>query len=515
MNWKNYHFLKEILSFFKNYENQNFENENDEINDYNFNEDDALYNEYDNEQDNYNDNENENGEEDQYLNENDIYALSEENIRLKNKCQLLFNILNQKNNEKKQFLIQYNKTKQDMSKYIMLIQNLKNELNEIKQKYFNALKEIKMKNKILADVQNGVNINDINLENYNPENLEKDENFILSINDKILNIRKDILEEINSKNIGKDDLQMLEKNKQIENLIVNLDKLGKDLHAYKNKNMETIINLRNSLDSINNNINIKDQFYLNIIDIIKNTRISLDKNLINIEKFPSFSLNDENDVKIKNILTTIQILSDYIISSTNNQKSNNYMNEELSKRIKEMSELLVKSNENLSKSRKDNIELKQKLGQLEIKYNSIINKNEDNNTNNKNNIDFISKEKDYENLKEELNKKNQQIKSLEHMITRLSNKKENNSENNNDIENNSLRGKIINKKNSNNLYFKENKFVKDGKIEKNLQIFLDKFTNGEYSGSFKIKNNINNINSLKEEVDKLNERINKELEKKF
>ena len=88
------------------------------------------------------------------------------NIRLKNKCQLLFNILNQKNNEKKQFLIQYNKTKQDMSKYIMLIQNLKNELNEIKQKYFNALKEIKMKNKILADVQNGVNINDINLLRY-------------------------------------------------------------------------------------------------------------------------------------------------------------------------------------------------------------------------------------------------------------------------------------------------------------------------------------------------------------
>ena len=57
------------------------------------------------------------------------------------------------------------------------------------------------------------------------------------------------------------------------------------------------------------------------------------------------------------------------------------------------------------------------------------------------------------------------------MITRLSNKKENNSENNNDIENNSLRGKIINKKNSNNLYFKENKFVKDGKIEKNYKYF--------------------------------------------
>ena len=60
------------------------------------------------------------------------------------------------------------------------------------------------------------------------------------------------------------------------------------------------------------------------------------------------------------------------------------MNEELSKRIKEMSELLVKSNEYLSKSRKGNVELKQKLSQLKMKYNTIINKNEDNNTNNKN-----------------------------------------------------------------------------------------------------------------------------------
>ena len=66
------------------------------------------------------------------------------------------------------------------------------------------------------------------------------------------------------------------------------------------------------------------------------------------------------------------------------------MNEELSKRIKEMSELLVKSNEYLSKSRKGNVELKQKLSQLKMKYNTIINKNEDNNTNNKNNINVYS-----------------------------------------------------------------------------------------------------------------------------
>ena len=141
------------------YKNQNFENENDEINNYNFNEDDEQNNEYINEQDNYNDNEN--GEEEQHLNENDIYLLNEENIQLKYKCQLLFNILNKTIKEKKQILIQYNKAKQNMSKYIILIQNLKNELSVIRQKYFDVLKEIKMKNKIIIDVQNGVNIKDI------------------------------------------------------------------------------------------------------------------------------------------------------------------------------------------------------------------------------------------------------------------------------------------------------------------------------------------------------------------
>ena len=73
-----------------------------------------------------------------------------------------------------------------------------------------------------------------------------------------------------------------------------------------------------------------------------------------------------------------------------------------------------------------------------MNYNSLI-KNEKEN-NNKSSID-----NELENLKDELNKKNQEIKSLEHMITRLTNKVDKNEENS--IKKNgdkSIRDKIIN-----------------------------------------------------------------------
>ena len=48
----------------------------------------------------------------------------------------------------------------------MNIKNLKNELNSANQKYFEVLKEVKLKNKIISDLQNGINIKDINFEKY-------------------------------------------------------------------------------------------------------------------------------------------------------------------------------------------------------------------------------------------------------------------------------------------------------------------------------------------------------------
>ena len=274
------------------------------------------------------------------------------------------------------------------------------------------------------------------------------------------------------------------------------------LNKYKKNYMNEIINLKNKIESNkSNNFIVKDQFYLKINDIIKNLCSNFPNQGNYIGKFPNFSLNDENDIKSNNILIIIKILADYIISNKN--KNENYnINEELNKRLKEMSELLIKSNENITKIRKENMELKKKYKEIELKYNTLINKSEKSDTNNK---DIV---KDNEKLKDDLYKKNQEIKSLEHMITRLTNKVEKNEENKN--EDNSIPGKIIDSKN-NNLYSQYNKFIIDEKNEKNLQKFLNKYTHGEYYNSLKKKIN---LDSLKEEVANLDQKINKELQNK-
>ena len=470
-----------------------FDEENNEYNqldEYNQNNQLNDYNQYELEN-----NDEENGEE---FNENDINMIIEENAQLKNEVN---NIL-QKNNELEQYKKQYLKIKPALNNYIMNIKNLKNELNSANQKYFEVLKEVKLKNKIISDLQNGINIKDINFEKYKDI---QNGNIILSIYNQIKNIQKEFFEEEEMKNEN-NELQNMEQNAQMELLTNNLNNFMEKLINYKYNKTKEIVNLNNIIQS-NNNINIiNDQYYIKISDIIKNLIFALPNNSFNSVKFPNFSKNDENEAKSKNILLTLKILSDYIISNhkntIKNTNTNINLNEELNKRLKEMSELLVKSNENLSKARKDNNELKQKYNKLELNYNSLI-KNEKENNNKSSSID-----NDLKNLKDELNKKNQEIKSLEHMITRLTNKVDKNEENSiKKIGDNSIRDKIINEKN-NNYYLQYNKFVKDEKNENNLKKFLDKFTNGEYGGLVKKKIN---IKSLKEQVDKLDKRINEEL----
>ena len=260
-----------------------------------------------------------------------------------------------------------------MNKYIKIIQKLKNELNSTNQKYLDLVKEVRLKNKIISDLQNGIYIKDINIEKYKDE---LNDNTIISNNEQIKNIQKEFFEEVEEKvdndidKINQNELENMDKNAQIQILMNNINSFSEKLNEYKMNNMQEIINLRNLLESNNNsnnnnnNFNIKDQYYLNIIDMIKNLCTNMSNNSNKIENFPNFSLNDDNEIKYKNIFITIKILADYIIS-------NNNINEELNKRLKEMSELLIKSNENLSKSRNDNIELKRKYKELESNYNSI------------------------------------------------------------------------------------------------------------------------------------------------
>jgi len=476
------------------YENFNYNQINDNMIDEMNNvdsEEDNQYNQY-NQYEQYGQFDQENDLEEQYFNDNNL-AINKENMLLKNKIEELNKIVIQKDQE----LIKYKKIIQNISA-------LQNELNKVKQKYQISQDEINIKNKIIANLKN--NANNFNIDS---NNIDQNENNILFIIQQIKNIEKDILEENLEDEIENNDITDI------------LNSFYQKLNDYKNKNMSEIVKLRNQLNINNNNgnlaanITIKDQYYLRIIDAIKNLCNNFPKNE-EIGKFPIFSLNDDNEKKNKNISITIKILSDYIISNyknnsneniINNTNSNtmtcqnfnsNKINEELNKRLKEMSEILVKSNENLSKARKDNIELKQKLNQLELKYNSTKD-----NINNNSNI----RNKECEQLKDELNKKNNHIKSLEEKIaklTNISNKKDN--KNLNNIDKNIIKD---------SLYFKDNNFIRDEKNEQILNNILDKFTDGEY-GNNKIildkkRNEDIKINDLKEEIEKLDKRINKEL----
>ena len=465
------------------YENLNYnqinENMTDEMNNFDT-EEDNQYNQYDRE----------NEFEEEYLNNNN-YMSNKENIFLKKKNEELIKLINQKD--------------QQLIKYQKMVQNfnaLQNELKKVKKKYNDSSNEIRIKNKIIKNLEN--NTNNFNIDN---NNIEQNENNFLFIIQQIKNIEKDILEEdLEDEMEDTNEFDNLNKESLMNKLMDILNSFYQKLNAFKNKYMGEIFKLRNMINQLNvnnnnnnsnllNNIIIKDQYYLKIIDLIKNLCSNFSKNE-EIGQFPAFSLNDDNNNRNKNIINTIKILSDYIISNyknnsseniinnnidniiTNESFNSNKINEELNKRLKEMSEILVKSNENLIKARKDNIELKQKLSQLELKYNSI----KDNNNNN-----IANKDKECEKLKEELNKKNKQIKSLEEKITKLIN-----IPNKND-------NKILNYTNNNiikeSLYFKNNNFVRDEKSEKILKNFLDKFTDGEYGNDNLILNKKSNEDS--------------------
>jgi hypothetical protein len=253
--------------------------------------------------------------------------------------------------------------------------------------------------------------------------------------------------------------------------------------------MSEILRLRNALDSNEaKHKNIKDQNYLDIIDSLKN----LSKNNINDIALPEYSLNDTEEQRKNNVFKTIKILVEYIIDKKNRTEKNE-LDEELNKRLKEMSELLTKSSQNLSISTKNNSELKSQYNKLKEEYDNLVLKNEN------------EKKK----LMNDLNKKNQQIKSLEHINTRLSNQiNESKEEDKKNINKKPMtkygkitKNKNAKKKNENNID-KINLFIKDEKSEKTLELFLNKFTDGEYEKFLKNNNNKENIDldNLKKEI---------------
>ena len=471
------------------------------------NEENNINNNYQDNNNDFDDNENEFDDQEQDNNDNNenaLYEMNMENLKLKNNIQILNQLLIQKNNEinnlKVSFSNQYKLMNQNLNKYKNIAKNcsnLQNEINLTKQKY---LKEIKLKNKIISDLQKGVEIKDLKVSNLTFDE-NQNSNLIFSITQQIKTIEQNILEEPDSDVLNQEDFQKLDNDQQIQFLLNEIKIFSKKLTDYKNRNMSEILRLRNNLDSDEHKQkSIKDQNYIDIINLIKN----LGKNNINDIKFPEYSFNDDEGKRKNNIFNTIKILVEYIINKKNKVEKNE-IDEELNKRIKEMSELLSKSSQNLSISTKTNSELKTKYNKLKEEYDNLVLKNE------------TEKKK----LMNDLNKKNQQIKSLEHINTRLSNQiNDNKIEEPKNIINEKpvpkygkiTKSKNVTKNNENNIG-KLNLFIKDEKSEKNLKLFLNKFTDGEYDTFLKNNNNNEDIDldNLKNEIDKFNKKINKDL----
>ena len=489
-----------VFDIDNDYENGEIDEENNEFNDDNNNNNEIEEEEND---DNFN-NENQlyqnnnSNNEFQNFDENDLYAVNMDNIRLKNNIQKLKQLLIMKNKEinnlKMNFSNQMQLMNQQLNKYKIMANNYSNiqkEMNLTKQKY---LKEIKNKNNIIYNLQKGANIKDIN-------NLNLDENqnseFLYTIAQQIKSIQQDILEEPDSDIISQEDYQKLDKEQQIQFLLNDINELFKKLTKYKNNNMREIVRLRNIIDSSESNQKKSDEKYYN--DIINLMKKLITNNIIEI-KLPEYSLDDNDEKRKNNIINTIRILTEFII----NKKNNTYKkDDELIKRLNEMSELLTKNIQNLKLANSENNELRLKNNKLKEEYNSLMTKNE----------------QDKKKLMNDLNKKNQQIKSLEHLNTRLSNQL-----NENKIDDKKKYGKINKAKNKEKkdekLNLNKGLFNKDEKSEKNLEMFLNKFTEGEYGNFLKnnngkvndIDNENINLENLKDEIEQFNQKINKELD---
>ena len=445
--------------------NQDFNNDindNDNVNDY-----------FENDNNNFNINNNNDiniNNDFQNFDENDLYAVNMDNIRLKNKIQKMQQILFVKNKEINNLKLNFSSQMQLMNQKLIKYKSLANNY------YFKE----KNKNK-----------------NNNINNSNEISEILYTINQQIKSIQQDILEEPDSDIISQGDYNKLDKEQQIQFLLNDLNELFNKLTRYKNNNMKEIVKLRNIIETNeSNNKNINEKYYKDIINLIK----KLIQNNINEIKLPEYSLNDNEEKKKNNIINTIKILLEYII---NRKNINNKKDDELIKRLKEMSELLSKNSQNLILANNEINELKQKNNKLNEDYNFLLTKNE----------------QDKKQLMNDLNKKNQQIKSLEHINTRLSNQLNDNKNNKN--KNTVIKYGKINKaknqeKNNDKINLNFLLFNKDEISEKNLEMFLNKFTDGEYGNFLKNKNSIDNeninIENLKDEIDKFNERINKDLD---
>ena len=420
-----------------------------------------------------------------YNNNEELYEVENniENYKLRKKIEELNMILNEKNKEIEEYRNKYD------NQLIQINKNFDNHINEYQQKLNQVQNEIEYKNHIINELKHNMGINlDYSIGN-NFSN-KKIIQFLQILKDNIKNMIQNFfsIEDINfmENNEGNKNTNDIEFQFKLINRLINI--FSENLSEYKNNN-------------------IFQKFYLSFIDIMNNFISNISFNFFQFNDFPKFSLNDKDEKKYDDILLIFNKITNFILKNQNNKKEDNNINEELDKKLKEMSELLNNSNIYLEKAKEENAELKMKYKELEQKYLNVIDFDELN-----------------DKLNNEIRKKNQQIKSLEYMITKLTNttKKENYMDDNN-ISSKSMMisseykfGKIIRKKkfekkkklNESSFYLNDkNRIIKDEKNERDLNLFLNKYTNGEYGNRFKNLENINNKNNfgiinLREEIDK-------------
>ena len=393
------------------------------------------------------------------------------------------------------------------------IEDLKKEVNKLKNNNLNLQKEIKQKNNEIENLSKKINelnkINNINIINNKDKISSKLQNEIIQKNNEIenMNIKINELNEINNKNDIKIKELIKDKNDNEKKYIEKIDNLINNNKKLKKENDEYINNNKNNINEINNQKNIINELQkkLNTINELgnkNNKSLNIDESLknsikdgkeINTPSFLSFEKNsknlsldenrDSNDINNNN---NINIIKEYeskikLLKESNNQFSQ--LNDELQKKnesiSKELEEIKNSNNKNNKKIFKaDEYIIICDKSKDELKWYLIKNKKDMNDKNSYNNLVWVDSNsieniKNYNKFKSEDEEMNNiiinYIKKLEEkeelisqLRTKLHNYEKNSSSINMDISRDSQK-KIHKSKSEQTIKNKTNNFTNGSK----------------------------------------------------
>ena len=374
------------------------------------------------------------------LNNNDNDLSEKEKLSLKNKSQDIINIIN---NENKTINIINNDNK--------IIQNNKYINNDINKNYID-IKNVKNENIIININSNDNDINKhdniINTTNV-PNNKQKDENIVndnISKDDNIINKKDDIIQDEN----------LSDNNNQIDNDITNINyNILKNININENNN---------EITNYDDNKNSKNENNINIINEDKNKVENINDINLEIKSKEGNNTENNNDTKNGNDISKIE-------------------NNNLDEKSKEIDKTKI-NNEEIEEKGINNDE-------INIVNNDSINKNNDNNKDNCNEISIHNEDNKPNNNDEELN--NEKNNKNDDATEIIENNKKDTEEDKKDI--------IPEDESKNNNIIIEEKIKSDDKNSKEKDI-------SEISEENKVNTKIDEINNDDNEKTKDNEEKN-------